>query len=318
MANGKKLSRKDVAQYLKEALEPFCDKTDIRPALAAPFRQEGCIYATNGKVLLCIKSKEADCSVSPFRKDGLDVTSVMPVVDFEHLLRSRTVRRKDLKLAIERMQKAENRRPVLAVADFGGVKLDINGLSFIEVAMRICGAEAGRLVWNERFKVMLHFTNAKGQEAVTILLLGCNPEEYQIVSLPIAYYKEGDPVCIDWQRGMEEWAGIKSDMERKEEEERMARRKVFMVEVVKARHIPVYARNADEALRLCNSVIWVDQDDDWDSEWQLGDTVPEVMDLEYIKDRYNHFITRDGVVSRDKIQELDRISEEWHKKHDKE
>lgn len=81
---------------------------------------------------------------------------------------------------------------------------------------------------------------------------------------------------------------------------------------------PVYARNADEALRLCNSAIWVDQGDDWDSEWQLGDTVPEVMDLEYIKDRYNHFITRDGVVSRDEIQERDRISEEWHKKHDKE
>ena len=41
-------------------------------------------------------------------------------------------------------------------------------------------------------------------------------------------------------------------------------------------------------------------------------------DLEDLDDCYKHVITRDGVVERDDIYELMQISEEWHRKQNKE
>ena len=121
-------------------------------------------------------------------------------------------------------------------------------------------------------------------------------------------------MTIDWQKGAAAWADIKAELARQEEAERMARREVYMVEVVKRAYIPVYAKDADEARHLADS-NWIDPEDDGDDEWMLGDTVPEVEDLDDMDDCYEHVITRDGIVERDEIYELDQISEEWAKKH---
>ena len=102
---------------------------------------------------------------------------------------------------------------------------------------------------------------------------------------------------------------------RQTQEAATARREVYMVEVVKRAYIPVYAKDADEARRLCDGENLFDPEDDGDDEWMLGDTVPEVEDVDDMDDCYRHVITRDGIVERDEIYELDQISEEWAKEH---
>jgi len=49
----------------------------------------------------------------------------------------------------------------------------------------------------------------------------------------------------------------------------------------------------------------------------VGDTMPKVEDLDDMDDCYRHVITRDGIVDRDEIYELDQISEEWAKKNNR-
>lgn len=98
----------------------------------------------------------------------------------------------------------------------------------------------------------------------------------------------------------------------------MARREVYLVQVQKIAYIPVYAKNADEARQMVDGDAWFDPEDDGDDEWFLGDEVPETEDLDDLDDCYKHVITRDGVVHRDEIYNLEQISEEWQKQHGKE
>ena len=316
-----KPTSKEVAAYLKEALSPFCEQMkDLRPALAEPFRQadhygEDCVMASNGHILICIRAKKAGCAVSPFRKmDDFDAHKLIPFIDFNHRLQVRTVRRIDMEQLLEQMEQHEREHKQTAVAFVRGVLLNIDGLSRLERAMAIFGAELARLVWHEDMKVILQLDNDRRQEAVTILQMGCDPTDCRTFVLQTAKGDDGADVQLSWQRGMEAWTGIKADQERWEEAERMARREVYMVEVVKRAYIPVYAKDADEARRLCESE-WFDPEDDGDDEWMLGDTVPEVEDVDDMDDCYEHVITRDGIVERDEIYELDQISEEWAKEH---
>lgn len=317
-----KPTSKEVAAYLKEALQPFCEQMkDLRPALAEPFRQadhdgEDCVMASNGHILICIRAKKAGCAISPFRKmNDFDAHSVIPHIDFNHRLQARTVRRIDMERLIEQMEQHEQEHEQIAMADVRGVLLNIGGLSRLERAMAIFGAELARLVWHEDMKVMLQLDNGRWQEAVTIIQMGCVSTDCRAFVLPTPEGDDGADVELSWQRGMETWAGIKAEQERREEAERMARREVYMVEVVKRAYIPVYAKDADEARRLCDKEF-IDPEDDGDDEWMLGDTVPEVEDLEDLDDCYEHVITRDGFVERDEIYNLERISDEWHAEHD--
>ena len=317
-----KPTSKEVATYLKEALQPFCEQMKcLRPALAEPFRQadhdgENCVMASDGHVLICIRAKKAGCAVSPFRKmDDFDAHKPIPFIDFNHILQVRTVRRIDMELLLEQMVKHEQEHKQIAVADVLGVLLIIEGLSHIERAMAIFGAELARLVWHEDMKVVLQLDNDRRQEAVTILHIGCDPKDCRAFVLPTAKGDDGADVELSWQRGMEAWAGIKAEQERREEAERMARREVYMVEVVKRAYIPVYAKDTDEARRLCDKEF-IDPEDDGDDMWMLGDTVPEVEDLDDLDVCYEHVVTRDGPVERDEIYDLERISDEWHAEHD--
>jgi hypothetical protein len=317
-----KPTSKEVAAYLKEALQPFCEQTkDLRPALAEPFCQadhdgEDCVMVSDGHILICIRAKKAGCAVTPFRKmDDFDAHKPIPFIDSNHLLQVRTVRRIDMELLLEQMEKHEQEHKQIAVADMLGVLLNIEGLSHIERAMAIFGAELARLVWHEDMKVVLQLDNERRQEAVTILHMGCDPKDSHAFVLPTAKGDDGADVELSWQRGMEAWAGIKAEQERREEAERMARREVYMVEVVKRAYIPVYAKDADEACRLCDEEF-IDPEDDGDDMWMLGDTVPEVEDLDDLDDCYEHVVTRDGLVERDEIYDLERISDEWHAEHD--
>ena len=317
-----KPTSKEVAAYLKEALQPFCEqKKDLRPALAEPFRQadhngEDCVMASDGHILICIRAKKAGCAVRPFRKmDDFDAHKPIPFIDFNHLLQVRTVRRIDMEQLLEQMEQHEQEYKQIAVADVLGVLLTIDGLSRLERAMAIFGAELARLVWHEDMKVVLQLDNDRRQEAVTILQMGCNPEDCRAFVLPTANGDDGADVELSWQRGMEAWAGIKAEQERRQEAERMARREVYMVEVVKRAYIPVYAKDADEARRLCDKEF-IDPEDDGDDMWMLGDTVPEVDDLDDLDDCYEHVVTCDGLVERDEIYDLERISDEWHAEHD--
>lgn len=323
MAKEKKLLPREVAAMLQEALQPFCDEEnrEWRPALATPFRQKDgdgrdCIVASDGKVLIRIRAKEAGVAVGGFTKsDKLNANRVIPTIGFERLLDARAVKRSDMQQTIEQMKQYETEKQQVAVADVWGVWLTIDGVSHLEVAMRICGAEWARLVWHEDMKVMLQIDNDHDREAVCILHMGCKPEDCHVFTLPSYNRCEDRPTYIDWQRGAAAWADIKADLTAREEAERMARREVYLVEVVKRAYIPVYARNTEEAQRLADGESWFDPEDDGDDEWMLGDTVPEAEDLDDLDDCYKHIITRDGVVERDKIYELDQISEEWEKNH---
>lgn len=300
---------------LKEALEPFCDTmNDLHPALAHPFRQEGCVMASEGHVLISIKAKEAGVSIGKFKEmTDFNACKVIPQVGFNELLQARIILRSDLLATIDEMKRLEKERKQVIAADVWGVWLSMEILSRMEVAMRICGAEAARLVWHKDFHVAVQLDNAKGQACVTILCMGFKPDNAHVIALTT---QECDhcAVVIDWRKGAEAWAEIKADLARHEEAERMARREVYMVEVVKRAYIPVYAKDADEARRLCENE-WFDPEDDGDGEWMLGDTVPEAEDLEEMSDCYEHVITRDGIVKRDKIYDLNQISEEWANKH---
>ena len=301
---------------LKEALEMFCEPLkDLRPALAHPFRQEDYVMASDGHILIAIKAKEAGVSIGKFKEmTDFNARNVIPQVDFNDLLQARTIERSDLLATIDKMKRLEKERQQVIAADVLGVWLSIEGLSRIEVAMRICGAEVAQLVWHKDYKVAVQLYNAKGEMCVTILSMGFSTKDAHVTTLPT--HDDGDHclATIDWQKGAAAWVDIKAELARQEEAERMARREVYMVEVVKRAYVPVYAKDADEARRLCESV-WFDPEDDGDDEWMLGDTVPEVEDVDDMADCYEHVITRDGIVERDKIYELDQISEEWAKKH---
>lgn len=310
-----KMTKTDVAAMLKEALEPFCvTMKDLRPALAHPFRQEGCVMASEGHVLISIKAKEAGVSIGKFKEmTDFNACKAIQQVGFNELLQARIILRSDLFATIDEMKRLDKEREQVIAADVLGVWLSIEMLSRMEVAMRICGAEASRLVWHRDSKVAVQMDNAKGQACVTILCMGFKPDDAHVIALTTQDCDYCD-VVIDWQKGAEAWAEIKADLARQEEAERMARREVYMVEVVKRAYIPVYAKDADEARRLCKNT-WFDPEDDGDDEWMLGDTVPEAEDLEEISDCYRYVITRDGIVTRDKIYDLNKISEEWAKEH---
>ena len=320
----KKLSTKEVALMLMEALEPFCEELkDLHPALAYPFRQKDgdgrdCVMASNGKVLVAIRAKEAGVAYGGFKTmDEFKAYKALPTVGFEDLLNARTVRRDDLRQVIDQMKQWEDEKQTVASADLCGIQLSMEGLSHIEVAMRICGADLARLVWHKDDKVALQLDNDKRREAVTILHICWKPKDAHVISVPTAADGDSADCRIDWQRGMVEWADIKADLARREEEERMARRKVYLVQMVKIGYIPVYAKNEEEARQLANGEAWFEPEDDGDDEWVLGDEVPEAEDLDNLDDCYEHVITRDGVVERDEIYELEQISEEWQKKHNK-
>lgn len=314
MANDK-MTKTEVATMLKEALEPFCETLkDLRPALAHPFRQEDCVMASNGRILIAVKAKEAGVSIGKFKEmTDFNAHKAIPQVGSDDLLQARTIERSDLLATIDEMKRLEKEWQVTA-ADVLGVWLSIEALSRIEVAMRICGAEAAQLVWHKDDKVVVQLYNAKGQECVTILSMGFLPKDAYAITLPTHDDDDHCSVTIDWQKGAAAWADIKAELARQEEAERMARREVYMVEVVKRAYIPVYAKDADEARHLADS-NWMDPEDDGDDEWMLGDTVPEVEDLDDMPDCYEHVITRNGIVEREDIYELDRISEEWAKEH---
>lgn len=315
MANDK-MTKTEVATMLKEALEPFCETLkDLRPALAHPFRQEDYVMASDGHVLVAIKAKEAGVSIGKFKEmTDFNARKVIPQVGSDDLLQARIVERGDLLATIDEMKRLEKERQQVIAADMLGVWLSIEGLSRIEVAMRICGADAARLVWHKDGMVAVQLYNAKGEACVTILSMGFLPKDAHVIALPTHDDDDHCSVTIDWQKGAAAWADIKAELARQEEAERMARREVYMVEVVKRAYIPVYAKDADEARRLCDSE-WFDPEDDGDDEWMLGDTVPEVEDVDDMDDCYEHVITRDGIVERDEIYDLDQISEEWAKKH---
>ena len=315
MANDK-MTKTGVATMLKEALEPFCETLkDLRPALAHPFRQEDCVMASDGHILIAIKAKEAGVSIGKFKEmTDFNAHKAIPQVGFDDLLQARTIERSDLLATIDEMKRLEKERQQVIAADVLGVWLSIGILSRIEVAMRICGADAAQLVWHKDGKVVVQLYNAKGEACVTILSMGFKPKDAHVITLPTHDDDDRCSVTIDWKKGAAAWADIKAELARQEEAERMARREVYMVEVVKRAYIPVYAKDADEARRLCESE-WFDPEDDGDDEWMLGDTVPEVEDLEDMDDCYEHVITRDGIVERDEIYDLDQISEEWAKEH---
>ena len=310
-----KMTKTEVAAMLKEALEPFCETLKVRPALAHPFRQEDCVMASDGHILIAIKAKEAGVSIGKFKEmTDFNAHKAIPQVGFDDLLQARTIERSDLLATIDKMKRLEKERQQVIAADVMGVWLSIEAMSRIEVAMRICGAEAAQLVWHKDDKVVVQLYNAKGEACVTILLMGFSPKDAHVITLPTHHDDDHCSVTIDWQKGAAAWADIKAELARQEEAERMARREVYMVEVVKRAYIPVYAKDADEARRLCESK-WFDPEDDGDDEWMLGDTVPEVEDVDDMDDCYEHVITRDGIVERDEIYDLDQISEEWAKEH---
>lgn len=315
MANDK-MTKTEVATMLEEALEPFCETLkDLRPALAHPFRQEDCVIASDGHILVAIKTKEAGVSISKFKEmTDFNAHKAIPQVGFNDLLQARTIERSDLLATIDKMNRLEKEQRQVAAADVLGVWLSIEAMSRIEIAIRICGADAAQLVWHKDGKVVVQLYNAKGEVCVTILQMGFLPKDAHVITLPTHNDDDHCSVTIDWQKGAAAWADIKTELARQEEAERMARREVYMVEVVKRAYIPVYAKDADEARRLCESE-WFDPEDDGDDEWMLGDTVPEVEDLDDMADCYEHVITRDGIVERDEIYDLDQISEEWEKEH---
>lgn len=309
------MTRMKVAGMLKEALQMFCEPLNgLRPALAEPFRQNGYVCASDGHILIRVSSHEAGCAVGPFRKmDDFDVQRPVPGIGFEHLLGARTLRRKDLQDVTRKMERHEREKGTPAMAEICGVQIDTKGVSRIGQAMLVFGAEKARLVWHEDDKLVLQLLNDKGQEAVTILQMGWVAGNRRIFKVPTTEgYKDRD-VRVDWHRGAANWAELKALQERLEEEERMARREVFMVEVVKRAHIPVYAKDPNEA-RLLADKYFFDPEDEWESEWEIGDTVPEAEDAESASDDYKDCITRDGVVGFDEIFGMEQVSEEWHRK----
>lgn len=185
MANDK-MTKTDVATMLKEALEPFCETLkDLRPALAHPFRQEDYVMASDGHVLVAIKAKEAGVSIGKFKEmTDFDARKVIPQVGSDDLLQARTIERIDLLTTIDEMKWLEKERQQVTAADVMGVWLSIEGLSRIEVAMRICGADAAQLVWHKDDKVAVQLYNAKGKVCVTILSMGILPKDAHVITFP--------------------------------------------------------------------------------------------------------------------------------------
>ena len=97
---------------LKEALEPFCETMkDFRPALAHPFRQEDYVMASDGRILIAIKAKEAGVSIGKFKEmTDFNASKAIPPVGFDDLLKARIIERGDLLAAIDEMKRLEGER----------------------------------------------------------------------------------------------------------------------------------------------------------------------------------------------------------------
>ena len=219
MAN-EKMTKVDVAAMLMEALEQFCDEyKDLRPALEHPFRQkdgdgQDCVMASDGHVLVCIKAKEAGVAVGKFKvMDDFNAYKVIPTIGFEDLVNARTVRREDLVTVIDQMEQHETAKQQVASADMCGVQLSMEGVSHIEVAMRISGADVARLVWHKDDKVLLQFDNDKRQVAVSILHMGWKPKDAHIISVPTTDDGNSVDARIDWQKGATAWSDIKAELD---------------------------------------------------------------------------------------------------------
>ena len=318
-----KPTRKEVALFLKEALQPFCQQGIIvHEEFTKPFRQKDGdgidhVVATDGSGIIYVNARRAGCLVGPFCKvEKPIVHSVIPYIDFNHKLQARTIRRIDMERLLEQMERHKQENESIPVADVMGVMLSTNGLSFIERAMVIFGVGMARLVWYENEMVVVQLYNERMQETVTIMHMGLLPDKNRHTFVMPTYMDDGAAdVQISWHRGMQAWADIKAERERQEEAERMARREVYLVEMVKKAYIPVYAKDAEEARLLCNTQYF-DPEDDGDDMWIVGNTVPETVDLDYLDVCYETILTRDGAVERDEIYDLERISDEWHAEHD--
>ena len=315
------LTKREISKVLKEALQIFCDPNkDLRPALATPFRQKEFIMASDGHILIRIRAKEAGCAIGPFKvMDQFNALKAVPTIGFKDLLASKSLHHKDIIDTIAKMKAFEEEKKEPTLAKLCGIKLTMEALSKIEVVMRIFGVETARLVWHRKTMVSMQLYNNKGQDVVTIVhmgLLGRGDEH--IFDIPTTDYNENDDVTVDWQRGIAAWNDIKEEKKRKEEEERMAKRGVYLVQMVKTAYIPVYAKDADEARRLADSECWFEPEDDGDDEWTPGDEVPEDYDLEDLSGCYKHIITPDGIVERDEIYKMEQIREDWMKEQEKE
>ena len=185
----------------------------------------------------------------------------------------------------------------------------------IDFEHRLNARSEARLVWHEDNKVVIELTNERDQEAVTILQMNCNPKDFLVFTLSTTEATDDADTRICWQRGMEAWREAKEKLAREEEAERMARREVYMVEMVKRAYVPVYAKNADEARYLCDKHCG-EPEKDWEAEWELGDTVPEAEDSEDVSENYKTCITCEGGVSFDRIFEMEQISEQWHQQQE--
>ena len=103
------MTKTEVATMLKEALEPFCDtQKDLRPALAHPFRQEDCVMASDGHILIAIKAKEAgDCSYCP-KTVGLRIKGERTLCSLFRTNANRSVRK--VKKAIKKFLREYDRQ----------------------------------------------------------------------------------------------------------------------------------------------------------------------------------------------------------------
>ena len=213
------MTKTEVATMLKEALEPFCETLkDLRPALAHPFRQEDCVMASDGRILIAIKAKEAGVSIGKFKEmTDFNAHKAIPQVGSDDLLQARTIERSDLLATIGEMKRLEKERQQVIAADVLGVWLSIEALSRIEVAMRICGADAAQLVWHKDGMVVVQLYNAKGEACVTILSMGFLPKDAHVIALPTHDDDDHCSVTIDWQKGAAAWADIKAELARQEE-----------------------------------------------------------------------------------------------------
>ena len=312
MKNDRILKPADVSAHLKEALTMFCDTvTDLRPALREPFRQGGLVMASEGHILVCVRPRAAGCTATMFRKmDKFNALKVIPPYDGSDM---RTLKAGDLEKTYRRICRSKSQD---VLADIGRTTVLPEALPRLAAAMRVCGAMQARLVYHTPEKLMLCLDNAGGRDAVLILHTGCTgyaKGTMKSVAVPTAPYGNGDDVTVDWRRGIREWARIKADREREEEEALMARRDVYMVRVIQVGHIPVYARDAEEALSLADKHFI--EPENADGEWMIDKSVvPDVEDAEYVDEKFRHCITRDGVVDFDDIFGMEQVREEYMKR----
>lgn len=317
------MTNKETSEYLLQAMQHFCGDNVLRPQFKTPFVQDGWLVATDGRILVRIHPESVDADTDLLNEherkveaklpNGFRLPNVSMVMPRFLGNDDRHIDREYLCNFVWQMEEWEHANPSPAILRIGEVYLTINGATRLKQAIRFLGIEFARIGYDDGNKLVLLAASEDGsQNIVQILQMSCRApqqgEDWKLFELPLVSKPLFRIMPVDLERGRDAYTAYMARQERDREALLRAPREVYMVEMVKRAFIPVYARSEQEAQDIA-ACFGDEPERDWDSEWELSDTLPGIENVDEVASKYEQCLAEDGYVAWDVIRELEGKAE---------